>query len=83
MTDEGSFSRLLKETGEWEECGRRLTELLEDMKEKTGDAALYVDEDGEVFMHPELVEKLNEPGNEGPLEFLRYMKRTGMTKEQG
>ena len=82
MTDVSSFSQLVKETREWEEWGRRLTKMLEEVKEKTGDAALYIDDDGEVFAHPDLTQELNKPGNEGPLEFLMYMRRTSIINEQ-
>ena len=82
MPDEGSVSRTFNEIRKWNEFGARLNAILQEIKDKIGDAPLYVDEDGEVFAHPDLIQKLNEPGNEGPLEFLRYMQRTGITREQ-
>jgi hypothetical protein len=54
--------------------------ITEEVKAAIGEAPLWIREDGEVFMHPDLSRKLHEPGNEGPLEFLRYMKRSGTTK---
>jgi hypothetical protein len=50
-------------------------EILTAVKERTGEAPLYITEEGEAFVHPDVLQKLNEPGNEGPLEFLQYMKQ--------
>lgn len=82
MPDEDSVSQILKRLHDWEEWGRRLMSIAEDVKTKIGEAPLWIREDGEVFMHPDLSRKLHEPGNEGPLEYLRYMKRSGITKHE-
>ena len=46
-------------------------EILGEVKSRTGEAPLYITEDGEAFVHPDVARKLDEPGNEGPLEFLQ------------
>lgn len=78
MDDEDSVSQTINKIQEWDEFGRRLTVIFDEFKEKTGEAALYITEDGEYFVHPEVRRRLDEPGNEGPLEFLRFMQRNGM-----
>jgi hypothetical protein len=60
---------------EWNEYGARLTKILTEAREQLGDAPLYVTEEGEFAIHPDVLAKLNEPGNEGPLELLRTMQR--------
>lgn len=65
-------------------CGRdksakRLVLILKHVKVETGEVPLYVTEDGRFVIHPAVSRKLNEPGNEGPLEFLGFMRRTGCT----
>jgi hypothetical protein len=80
MADEDSVSRVLNHLQDWEEWGRRLRSIAEEVKQKIGEAPLWFNEEGDVFMHPDLVRKLEEHGNEGPMEFLLYMKRSGITK---
>lgn len=80
MSDEDGFSGVFHRLQDWEECGRRLMQIAKEVKEKVGETPLLFNDEGEVFLHPDLARKLNEPGNEGPLEFLKYLKRTGITK---
>jgi hypothetical protein len=80
MSDDDFVSRTFERMENWEEWGRRLREIADEVKEKVGEAPLIFNEEGAVFMHPALAAKLEEPGNEGPMEFLRYMKRMGITK---
>lgn len=82
MADEDSVSRTFNEIREWNESGARLNAILQEIKDKIGDAPLYVDEDGGFFVHPDVSRILNEPGNEGPLEFLRFMQRNGFGKNE-
>ena len=80
MSDEDFVYRVFDRLQDWEEWGRRLRNIVGEVKEKVGEAPLCFNEKGEVFMHPDLARKLNELGNEGPLEYLRYMQRNGITK---
>ena len=80
MPDEDSVLQVSKRLQNWEESGRRLMYLVEEVKQRIGEAPLQFNEEGDVFMHPDLARKLNEPGNEGALEFLRYMQRNGIAK---
>jgi len=73
-----TFSEVVKNEREWNEWGQRLLEILGEVKTRTGEAPLYITEEGEAFVHPDVARKLDEPGNEGPLEFLQYMKRVGI-----
>jgi hypothetical protein len=82
MSDADSVSRTLSGIREWNEFGERLNTILQEIKDKIGDAPLYVDEDGKFFVHPEVSRILNEPGNEGPLEFLRLMQRNGLGQNE-
>lgn len=75
MADDNFVERTFNEIQEWNESGARLNAILERVKNKIGDAPLYVTEDGEFFVHPDVSRILNEPGNEGPLEFLKFMQR--------
>jgi hypothetical protein len=81
MADENGVLQTFKNVQEWNEFGERLTAILKEVTEKTGEAALYVTEEGEFFIHPDVSRKLDEPGNEGPLELLRFMKRNGIGDE--
>jgi|GEM_PF-4753232 len=81
MADEDSVEQIFGRMRDWEESGRRLMNIAEQVKEKIGEAPLQFSESGEVFIHPDLARKLNEPGNEGPREFLRHMQRTGTFKD--
>lgn len=74
MPGEDHVSQTLKNIQEWDEWGRRLNAILQDVQQKTGETPLYITEEGEAFAHPDVLQKLQEPGNEGPLEFLQYMK---------
>jgi hypothetical protein len=80
MADDDFVERTFKEIQDWNDSGARLNAILGEIKEKIGDAPLYVDEDGKFFVHPDVTRILNQPGNEGPLEFLRYMQRNGIGK---
>jgi hypothetical protein len=67
---------------EWDESGERLKAILQEIGDKIGEAPLCVTEGGEFYVHPDVSRILHEPGNEGPLEFLRYMQRNGFGKER-
>lgn len=82
MPDENYVSNVINNIREWDEWGQRLMGILREVKERTGKTPLYVTEDGEAFVHPDVMQKLNEPGNEGPLEVLQYMKRMGITTDE-
>lgn len=73
------FLDLVDQDGDWQESGRRLLQILQDVKEKLGESPMRITEEGEVFLHPDANRILHEPGNEGPLEFLRCIERTGIT----
>jgi hypothetical protein len=81
MADENFVEKAVNEIRDWNESGQRLNAILEEIKNKIGDAPLYVTEDGKFFVHPDVSRILNEPGNEGPLEFLRYMQRNGIGQD--
>lgn len=81
MSFQGGFLDLVNKDRDWEESGRRLLRILRDVKEKVGESPLRITEDGEVFLHPDANRILQEPGNEGPLEFLRCIERTGIAKD--
>lgn len=77
----GGFLDLVNEDGDWQESGRRLLELLREVRETVGESPMRIADDGEVFLHPEASRILHQPGNEGPLEFLRCIERTGIAKQ--
>lgn len=81
MSDGESISEIFNSIAEWNRSGERLHAILKEVKEEINDAPFQVTEDGRFFLHPLLAKKLNEPGNEGPLEFLRYMQRNGIAKD--
>ena len=81
MADENSVSQVFENIREWQEWGKRLTEITREVGERIGEAPVCVREDGGVFVHPDLASKLHEPGNEGPLEFLRLIQRNGIGKD--
>lgn len=80
MSFESGFLDLINRDRDWEESGRRLLQILRDIREQVGESPMRVSEEGEVFLHPEASRILHEPGNEGPLEFLRCIERTGIVK---
>ena len=80
MADEDSVESIVGPVWDFQEWNRRLMQITEEVKQQIGEAPLMFNEEGEVFMHPALAAKLQEPGNEGPMEALRYMKRMGITK---
>jgi hypothetical protein len=82
MPDEDGVSQVFENIREWQDWGRRLTEILKEVKEKTGEAPICVMEEGGVLVHPELASKLHEPDNAGPLEFFRYLQRNGMMTQE-
>lgn len=75
------FLDLVNRDDDWQESGRRLLQILQEVKEKVGESPMRISENGEVFLHPEANRILHEPGNEGPLEFLRCIERTGITEQ--
>lgn len=77
-----TFTEVVQNSREWNEWGQRLMEILGEVKSRTGEAPLHITEDGEAFVHPDVARKLDEPGNEGPLEFLQYMKRVGAPPDE-
>jgi len=81
MSLEGGFLDLINQNRDWEESGRRLLRILQEVKERVGESSMRITEEGEVFLHPDASRILHEPGNEGPLEFLRCIERTGMAKD--
>jgi hypothetical protein len=80
MSDADSVARTFNNIQEWNEFGERLSAILKEVKDRIGDAPLYITEDGEFFVHPDVSRKLNEAGNEGPLEFLRFMQRNAISE---
>ncbi len=77
-----TFTEVVKNSREWNGWGLRLMGILGEVKSRTGEAPLYITEDGEAFVHPDVARRLDEPGNEGPLEFLQYMKRVGVPPDE-
>lgn len=77
----GGFLDLVDQDSDWQESGRRLLQILQDVKEKIGESPMHITEDGEVFLHPDADRILKSPANAGPLEFLRCIERTGIVKE--
>lgn len=75
MENDDFVSETLHGLADWQEWGQRLTSLMSEVRDKIGEAPIVFRADGEVFMHPELAQTLQEPGNEGPLEYLQYLKR--------
>lgn len=59
---------------------RKLMAVFEEFKARTGKTPMFCNENGRVFVHRDIRKKLDEPGNEAALEFLRYMQRMGVTK---
>lgn len=80
MPDDDFVYGIFDQLRESEESSRRLSMIVKEVKERVGEAPLCFNEKGEVFMHPELARTLAQPGNEGALEFLKYMQRNGITK---
>jgi hypothetical protein len=64
---------------ERDKSAKRLLSILRHVKVETGEVPLYVTTEGWLIIHPAVSRKLSEPGNEGPLEFLGFMRRTGRT----
>lgn len=62
-----------------DKSGKRLVSILKRVRVETGQVPLYVTTEGRFVVHPAVSKRLSEPGNEGPLEFLGFMKRTGCT----
>ena len=81
MENEDSVSQTFDRIREWNEWGRRLTDILQEAKERTGEPPLCITEEGKAFVPPDVLQKLNEPGNEGPLEFLKYMKQMSIPED--
>ena len=81
MSVDGGFVELVNQSRDWEESGRRLLQILREVRQKVGEPSMRVTEEGEVFLHPDADRILHQPGNEGPLEFLRCIERTGLAKE--
>jgi hypothetical protein len=80
MSDADSVTQTFDNIREWNEFGERLNAILKEVKDRIGDAPLQITEDGEFFVHPDVSQKLNEAGNEGPLEFLRFMQRNAISE---
>jgi hypothetical protein len=77
-----SFKEILAENQKWKESGDRLLAIIKEVGDKIGEPPLCImEEDGEYYLHPLLSSILHEPGNEGPLEFLRYCHRNGLGTE--
>jgi hypothetical protein len=81
MSFGGGFVDLVNQDADWQESGRRLLQILQDVKENSGESPMRITESGEVFLHPDASRILHEPGNEGPLEFLRCIERTGIAQD--
>ena len=81
MPLDGGFLGLVNQDNDWQESGRRLLQILQEVKERVGESPMRITEDGEVFLHPDADQILHAPGNEGPLEFLRCIERTGIVKQ--
>lgn len=81
MSLRDGFLDLVNQDGDWQESGQRLLQILREVKEKVGESPLRITEEGEVFLHPDANRILHQPGNEGPLEFLRCFERTGITEK--
>jgi hypothetical protein len=75
------FLDLVNQDGDWQESGQRLLQILQQVKEKVGESPMRITEDGQVFLHPDMDRVLHQPGNEGPLEFLRCIERTGISEK--
>jgi hypothetical protein len=73
------FLDLVDQDDDWQESGRRLLQILKEVKERVGESPMRITENGEVFLHPEADRTLHQHGNEGPLEFLRCIERTGIS----
>lgn len=80
MSDADNVTQTFNNIREWNEYGERLNAILTEVKDRIGEAPLYITEDGEFFVHPDVSQKLNEAGNEGPLEFLRFMQLNGIAE---
>jgi hypothetical protein len=80
MSDGESVPDVFRDIVETHKAGERLYEILKEVKKQIGGAPYMVTEEGRLFMHPLLAKKLNEPGNEGPLEYLQYLRLKGIQK---
>jgi len=80
MSDDDFVSNIFTELRGWEESGQRLSSLMEEVHKQIGEAPLCVTDEGEVYIHPDLSQRLHEPDNVGALEYLKYMKRVGIMK---
>jgi hypothetical protein len=81
MPFESGFVDLVNQDADWQESGHRLLQILQEVKQNAGESPIRITESGEVFLHPDASRILHEPGNEGPLEFLRCIERTGIAQE--
>ena len=60
----------------------RLTDIMQDVSARTGEACMKYNERGEVFVHPDLALELERPGNERLKEALLYIARLGAARER-
>lgn len=79
MPEGSTVLRYIDKVRDRDKSAKRLVSILKSVKVETGEVPLYVTTEGLFAIHPAVSRKLTEPGNEGPLEFLGFMRRTGCT----
>lgn len=80
MADDDFVHEIFGRLQEFEQSGKRLQEILNEVGTEVGEAPLHIDSDGKVFVHPILTKKLQEPENAGALDYLKYMQQSGIAK---
>jgi hypothetical protein len=84
MSDYGkmSFADVARDLEQWEEHGKRLNKIAAEIKERIGDAPIYITESGEFHVHPDLIEEINKPQNKGLPEYLQYLQRMSIAEKR-
>jgi Uma2 family endonuclease len=73
--NEINFTNVVRDLQKWESCGKKLQELAAEVKERIGDAPIYIDESGKFHIHPDLIAEIDRPENEELYEYLLYMQK--------
>jgi len=66
---------LFNDLQRWEECGKKLQKITAEIKQRIGDAPIYIDEIGKFHIHPDLNAEKDRPENEGLQEYLLYLQK--------
>jgi hypothetical protein len=71
---EMDLTDMIRDLQKWDECGKKLQKIAAEIKQRIGDAPIYIDEVGKFHVHPDLIAEIDRPGNEGLNEYLLYIQ---------